>query len=123
MTNFYGQYVGFGSSTVSAAQVTFLGDKGVFGGGTRHPGANSNVIEYLTIASTGDMTDFGDLTVARTDHSGAGNVIRVGWFSGNGDQVTSDYISIASTGNAADFGDVKDSRRNHSAACDGHGGL
>ena len=120
-----GNYTDFGDTTVATSNMQ--GDssatRGVFGGGTRHPGANSNVIEYLTIASTGDMTDFGDLTVARTDHSGAGNVIRVGWFSGNGDQVTSDYISIASTGNAADFGDVKDSRRNHSAACDGHGGL
>ena len=36
---------------------------GLFGGG--NTGSASNVIDYVTIASTGNATDFGDLTVAR----------------------------------------------------------
>ena len=38
--------------------------RGVFGGGS--PGGNgTNVIDYITIATPGNTTDFGDLTVAR----------------------------------------------------------
>ena len=39
------------------------GDRGVFGGGST--GSVSNVIDYITISSAGDATNFGDLTVAR----------------------------------------------------------
>ena len=49
------------------------GTKGVVMGGGDLPGPAStetDVIEYINIASTGDVTDFGDLTTART-HGGA----------------------------------------------------
>jgi hypothetical protein len=36
---------------------------GLFGGGST--GTNTSVIQYISIASTGNATDFGDLTVAR----------------------------------------------------------
>ena len=36
-----------------------VGDIGLFGGG------GTNVIQYVTITSTGNSTDFGDLTVSR----------------------------------------------------------
>ena len=32
--------------------------------------ANSNVIDYITFSTTGNATDFGDLTQARQDISG-----------------------------------------------------
>ena len=35
----------------------------IFGGG--YNGAATNIINYITIGSTGDATDFGDLTQAR----------------------------------------------------------
>jgi len=37
--------------------------RGLFGGGIT--GAASNVVDYCTIASAGNLVDFGDLTVAR----------------------------------------------------------
>jgi len=37
------------------------GTRGLFGGGA----GPSNVIDYVTIQTTGNATDFGDLTVAR----------------------------------------------------------
>jgi hypothetical protein len=38
----------------------------VYGGGQAYSGGTrQNVIQYVTIASTGNATDFGDLTVAR----------------------------------------------------------
>ena len=36
---------------------------GVFAGGAAP--SDSNVIDFITIASTGDATDFGDITAAR----------------------------------------------------------
>jgi len=70
---------------------------------------NSNVIDFITIASTGNATDFGDLTQARGSlDCGFGNSTR-GLFAGGyapGDVNTIDFITIASTGNATDFGDT-----------------
>jgi len=42
--------------------------RGVFGGGQ----PNTNVIQYVTIQSTGNATDFGDLTYTTTA-GGGGN--------------------------------------------------
>ena len=37
--------------------------RGLFAGGTRTaPATNSNIIDYVTIASTGNASDFGDLS-------------------------------------------------------------
>ena len=40
--------------------------RGIFAGGQPGP---SNVMDYITIASTGDAADFGDLSAARTNAS------------------------------------------------------
>lgn len=50
-----------------------MADRGIFGGGIDL----NNVIDYITISTTGNATDFGDLTVARyqlaaTSNSGGG---------------------------------------------------
>ena len=75
---------------------------GVFGGG--HTGSNSNVIDYITIATTGNATDFGDLTVARRVDAACDDSSR-GLFCGISSG-TIDYITIGTTGNATDFGDM-----------------
>ena len=69
----------------------------------------SDIIEYVTIASTGDVTDFGDLADARRQMSGVSNKIR-GVTAGGGDPATDvmEYITIASTGDGADFGDLQE---------------
>ena len=70
---------------------------------------NSNVIDFITIASTGNSADFGDLTQARGSlDCSFGNSTR-GLFAGGyapGDQNTIDFITIATLGNATDFGDT-----------------
>ena len=48
--------------------------RGVFAGGS-DPG-NLNTIDFVTIASTGDATDFGDLITKRAKHKGCGSSIR-----------------------------------------------
>jgi hypothetical protein len=82
----------------------------VFGGG--YSGGFVNTMDYITIASTGNATDFGDLTVGRYNLSGcSGNGYRGVFGGGDGsggrtDDQVMDYITIASTGNATDFGDL-----------------
>lgn len=96
--------------------------RGLFAGG-RTTAANidpTNVIDYVTIATTGNATDFGDLTVARRTLTGCSSSTR-GLFAGGDDSGattvnTIDYVTIASTGNATDFGDLTVAR-NGLAAC------
>ena len=89
-----------------------------------------NKIEYITIASTGNATDFGDLTAALQGPMGTSNKTRAVYGGGdvggsNRNQI--DYITIASTGNGQDFGDLtvtgSGGRRNGAAAGDSHGGI
>ena len=100
--------------------------RGVFGGGySNDSSAYSNIIDYVTIGSTGDSTDFGDLTVARSQsYGGLSNNTRGVFLPGtNPDNVTMDYITIASTGNATDFGDPGTTGGDMTGFSNGHGGL
>jgi hypothetical protein len=47
--------------------------RGVFAGGGSTNSSYVNIIEYITFASTGNATDFGDLTSARNYISGCSN--------------------------------------------------
>jgi hypothetical protein len=100
--------------------------RGVFGGGfigaPAAPATYFNVIEYITIATTGNATDFGDLTQARygpgSCSSSTRGVFGGGYYiAGPSSQVnTIDYITIASTGNAQTFGQLTQART-ESASC------
>ena len=86
--------------------------RGLFGGGygASSPYPEMNVIDYITIATLGNASDFGDYSVARSA-SGCGNSTR-GLFVGGRFSPTSseyniiDFVTISSTGNAFDFGDL-----------------
>lgn len=82
--------------------------RGLFGGGDT--GAASNVIDYVTIATTGNATDFGDLTQVRAEAAACSSATRAVWGGGQNAGVTFyniiDYVTIASAGNATDFGDL-----------------
>ena len=75
--------------------------------GCIYPALTGNTIEYVTIGSTGNSTDFGDQTVARGNTGTLASPTR--GICVNGDDASRsnviDYITIASTGNATDFGD------------------
>lgn len=86
------------------------------GGNINATGAGAtNIIDYVTIESTGNAIDFGDLTAARDGVGGASNNTRALFMSGilTSTNITNiiDYITIASTGNAIDFGDISSNRR------------
>ena len=86
------------------------GTKGIFGGGKAFNGSahpTTNIIQYVTMDTTGNALDFGDLTVAR-NRPGACNSDTRGLFGGGGGPASDviDYITMASTGNATDFGNL-----------------
>lgn len=87
-------------------------DRGVFCGGYGADGAgDQSGIEYVTISSTSNTSDFGNLTSAAysTANNGcsSGTNERGVFFIGRGANTNSiDYITISSTGNSLDFGDL-----------------
>ena len=102
--------------------------RGVTGAG-RHVnpyGVITSEIEYVTIASEGNATFFGDITVKRNMLAAASNQRR-GLFAGGYDSPVNyniiDYITFATTGNAIDFGDCIEEKRGTSGLSDSHGGL
>ena len=85
--------------------------RGVFGGGatTDSDWDHTNFMDYITIDTTGNATDFGDLTVSRSKVAGLANTTRGifgGGYDGNNFYNTIDYITIATASNATDFGDL-----------------
>ena len=91
--------------------------RGVFSGGYNpSPALNAlNVLQYITIASTGNTHDFGDMAALRTHNaqawSATRSVIAMGYnktpSTGNYDnQATSEYYTFATLGNSSDFGDM-----------------
>ena len=90
-----------------------FGTRGLVFQGLTYPSAPSrtflNSIEYITVATKGDATDFGDLISGNNAGAGAGNLTRGIQVSGNvedGGSNVLQYVTIATTGNATDFGDV-----------------
>jgi hypothetical protein len=81
-----------GSSTRAVLAVAFGADP-------------KDAISYKEFSSSGNMVDFGNLTVERINASAASNGTR-GIFFGGDPTLVMDYITIASAGNATDFGDM-----------------
>ena len=99
--------------------------RGLIAGGRGNPVLGYNTIDYVTIATTGNANDFGDLTVTGQGVGGNSNSIR-GVFGGRTNpskQQVIDYVEIASTGNAKDFGDLLNTFANCAGTSDSHGGL
>ena len=101
---------------MNQAQADFHGaaspTRGLFmGGSSGSPAsARNNHIGYITISTTGNGADFGDLTVARSHTDAGSNAIRaicVGGLNTSSAAVnTMDYVQIPTLGNALDFGDM-----------------
>ena len=107
--------------------------RGLFGGGvigtSSPPFPRTDSIDYMTIASTGNASDFGDLLTVNNGLSGCGSKIRglfAGGFIGTGNSDVIQYVTIASTGNATDFGDLLaqvPSPMDNGVVSSNHGGL
>ena len=93
----------------------YMGTRGIiaggYGGSTHSTGAED--IQYITIASPGNATDFGNLTreTSRAGmHSNGSRIVVAGGRAGGTATNSIDYITAATTGNASDFGDLTESR-------------
>ena len=88
------------------------GTRGLFAGGAAYsnPWGATNPIDYITIATPGNSTDFGDLSQAKQGFPGVGSGTsgRGIWAGGYTNTYVNaiDYVTISTTGNAADFGDL-----------------
>jgi len=110
------QVLGFGSGVSAGVDnsIVWGGDRGVFAGGDDPSGGRVNVIEYITISTTGNVTDFGDLSTLRVNMGGLSSGSRGVWGAGNlsGTEYNiMEYITFASLGNVTDFGDLTAVRR------------
>ena len=101
--------------------------RGVFAGGQfDNPYPQTDIIDFITIATEGNAQDFGDLTAATSHGSGLSNSIRGCFAGGSSPNKTNviEFVTIASTGNASDFGDLTVARdRLGQGAADAHGGI
>ena len=85
------------------------GARGIFAGGS--PAINT--IDYFTISTAGDATDFGDLATARYLHGACASSTRAVFGGGNIPESNNmEYITIPSTGNGTSFGNLTASKRN-----------
>ena len=101
--------VGYGVAGTSGSVSPSLPPRGLFAGG--RTGTRTNVIDYILITTTGNATDFGDLTVARQISpslisSNTRTVFNAGYEGTSAQPTTMDYVTTATTGNATDFGDL-----------------
>ena len=120
-----GNATDFGDLLYSAARNMAVSDatRTVFAGDSPiayHNPAGRN-IEYITTQTTGNGTDFGDLTDQYSMATACGNSVR-GVFIG--DVTTSPYtgmelITIQTTGNSSDFGDLAENRGYQGMAASG----
>ena len=103
-------YVNWGDNWyLEGSTIPYNATRGVFGGG----GA-TNVMDYITIATAGNATDFGDLSAVNNNNAAVSSHTR-GVFAG-GEIIGSltnvmDYITIATPSNSTDFGDLTVARR------------
>jgi len=68
---------------------------------------NSNRIDFITIASTGNALDFGDLYTGTRETSGCESKTRGLIFGGTPAEINViQYITISTQGNSSDFGDT-----------------
>ena len=98
-----------------------------FGGSTGNPSpSNSDVIDFITIATLGDAIDFGDLAAAIQYPLGAVaspvRAVCAGGLTPSAQNVIQ-YVQIMSKGDAIDFGDLQHQKSEASGCSNSHGGL
>ena len=89
------------------------GARGLFAGGNVSP-TYTNFIDYITISSAGNATDFGDLNDTLYEggatSSNTRGIIMLGYTNpANSDTI--EYVTISSTGDAVDFGNTTQTAR------------
>ena len=101
----------------------------MFAGGYQVQGSQISNVDYITIASTGNAKDFGDLTYARYYLTATASSVRGVFLSGRTGTSpytyydTIDYVTISSQGNVLDFGNLTTNKSEGYAAANPIRGL
>ena len=108
------------SDTIGLGAAMSSSTRGVFAGGSK-PGAgggNQNLLEFITIATTGNAVDFGGVSTLFRYGGGISNQTRgliAGAYQGGGASGTLNtiqFITIATLGDTLDFGDMTNNSGN-----------
>jgi hypothetical protein len=105
-----------GAMSLPRGDTTYRGGRGrgIFGGGRTSPEGIRDTIDYFTIATLGNATDFGNLTTSTSEFGGCASSTR-GIFMGGETFPTNinviQYLTISQLGNTFDFGDLTSVRR------------
>jgi hypothetical protein len=113
-----------GSGGVYSTKAVYSSTRGCMAGGVISP-AYVNSIDYVTISTTGNSQEFGDLVGARS-HLAAMSSKERGVFAGGyapSGTNTMTTITISSTGDSKNFGDLYSSLAAPSGLSDSHGGI
>ena len=92
------------------------------GGDLQPSNAFTNTMQHVTIATTGNSQDFGDMTTNRANgnrsaiNSSTRGLIGGGYISPTGTN-NIEFLTIATTGNSQDFGDLTAGRGNLGGLC------
>ena len=107
--------VDFGDLTVARNELGGYSNttRGIFGGAA---GGFYGIgtIDYITMASAGDATDFGDFSAANRNQQceAGGSTTRAIYVGFESDKKKSDYITPSSTGNGTNYGDTSSDHNN-----------
>ena len=124
-----GNSTDFGDLTAArqglAVGVISSSTRGVFCGGDTNGSGRLNTMDFVTIASAGNATDFGDLSTTKELPLSCSSAVR-GLIAGGSSTASNaiQYITIASAGNSASFGELTYGSVESGAGCSNcHGGL
>ena len=126
-----GEYVGFGTIgagqweeiQVTSPELLTGGTRVLFGGG--YTPSATKTIDFANIETTGNFTDFGDLTDTHNQSKGStASRTRAVWVGGgqepNVETTSGERVQIASTGNSTQFSNALSvSRRSVAGVCNG----
>ena len=104
-----------GHGGTNAYKMKFMGNRGVFAGGA----GPVDTIEYITISTPGNATDFAELTSGRVYMNGGSNGYRGVFGGGAPSPPISDtiaYITISVLSDALDFGEISEARFGYGTA-------
>jgi len=99
----------------TSAAASFFGTRGVIAGGygSQANSYGADTVQYITITSPGNATDFGDLTrrtYYHASHSDGSRMVIGGGSTGGSYVNNIEYLTIGSAGNGTDFGDMTEAR-------------
>ena len=117
---------GGGATTASYNGIGYSNStRGIIHGGRDVNNNHINSIQYITIATTGNSSDFGDTAVAASQQMGGSSPTRGVVGAGANPSATNamEFVNIMSLGDAVDFGDCTARDETLGACSNGHGGL